>query len=165
MAIALGIDTGGTYTDAVLVEYESSRVLASAKALTTKRDLAVGIRQAMTKVLATYPTEVQLVSLSTTLATNAIVEGNGAPIAVLLLGYRERYDPHAQLATLLDTDRYVLVPGGHRSDGQSGSRWTWRQRARPSWSTRPRCPPMLSRAFLGRATRATNWPSSSWYES
>ena len=39
----LGIDTGGTYTDGVLLEYASRRVLASFKTLTTKRDFAIGI--------------------------------------------------------------------------------------------------------------------------
>jgi N-methylhydantoinase A/oxoprolinase/acetone carboxylase beta subunit len=96
MSLALGIDTGGTYTDAVLVEYESGRVLATAKALTTRRDLAIGIRQAVARILhpageaapgtAGLAAEIGLVSLSTTLATNAIVEGNGAPICALKIG-------------------------------------------------------------------------------
>ena len=43
MQLALGIDTGGTYTDAVLVNHETGAVLAGAKALTTRHDLSVGI--------------------------------------------------------------------------------------------------------------------------
>ena len=39
----LGIDTGGTYTDAVLADHATDEVLASAKSLTTPQDLAVGI--------------------------------------------------------------------------------------------------------------------------
>ncbi|WP_273486518.1 hydantoinase/oxoprolinase N-terminal domain-containing protein, partial [Lentibacter algarum] len=42
MAILLGVDTGGTYTDAVLLRDEEE-VLASAKSLTTRHDLAIGI--------------------------------------------------------------------------------------------------------------------------
>ncbi len=118
MAIALGIDTGGTYTDAALVEYDTTRVLASAKALTTKHDLAIGIRQAVDRVLTSHPAEVGLVSLSTTLATNAIVEGNGAPIAALLIGYRGRLDGHINLAQELGTARYALIPGGHDTEGE-----------------------------------------------
>ncbi|MBW8320591.1 MAG: hypothetical protein K0M47_14900, partial [Rhizobium sp.] len=38
----LGIDTGGTYTDAVLYS-ETQGILAKAKALTTRHDLAIGI--------------------------------------------------------------------------------------------------------------------------
>ncbi len=118
MAIALGIDTGGTYTDAALVEYDTTQVLASAKALTTKRDLAIGIRQAVERVLANHPAEVRLVSLSTTLATNAIVEGNGAPIAALLIGYRGRFDERVNLAQELGTSRYAFIPGGHDTEGE-----------------------------------------------
>ncbi|MFP4442688.1 MAG: hydantoinase/oxoprolinase N-terminal domain-containing protein, partial [Spirochaetia bacterium] len=40
----LGIDTGGTYTDSVLFSEESG-VVASAKAITTRRDLSIGIRE------------------------------------------------------------------------------------------------------------------------
>ena len=46
MALALGVDTGGTYTDAVLIRDERE-VVASAKALTTRHDLAVGIGAAV----------------------------------------------------------------------------------------------------------------------
>ncbi len=89
MTTYLGIDTGGTYTDAVLFDKEHG-VLASAKALTTKYDLAVGIRDAIEAVLPvsgkSHPA-ISLVSVSTTLATNALVEGHGTPICLLLLGY------------------------------------------------------------------------------
>jgi predicted NBD/HSP70 family sugar kinase len=46
----LGIDTGGTYTDAVLYS-ESEGVLASAKSLTTRHDLAIGVSGAVETVL------------------------------------------------------------------------------------------------------------------
>ena len=41
MALLLGVDTGGTYTDAVLIRDEVT-VVASAKSLTTRHDLALG---------------------------------------------------------------------------------------------------------------------------
>ena len=47
MPVVLGIDTGGTYTDAVLVDHGSGQVVAQAKALTTRADLSIGIREAM----------------------------------------------------------------------------------------------------------------------
>ncbi len=84
MTIALGIDTGGTYTDAALVEVATGRILCSAKALTTRRDLSIGIGEALDAALrerdAPDPSEVKLAALSTTLATNAIVEGQGSPV-------------------------------------------------------------------------------------
>ena len=106
MDIALGIDTGGTYTDAVLVDHGTGQVLASAKALTTRHDLAIGIREAIGGlrrqmrcargrvgwlVLCRWygrdscrarPADVVLVGLSTTLATNAMVEGHGGPVCL-----------------------------------------------------------------------------------
>lgn len=117
MSIVLGIDTGGTYTDAVLVEHETNRVVAQAKALTTKYDLSIGIRRAIERVLAAHPADVRLVSLSTTLATNAIVEGNGAPVCALLIGYEGRLGAQADLASELGTERYALIPGGHLDNG------------------------------------------------
>ena len=44
MKIGIGIDTGGTCTDAVVYDFAEKKVLASAKSLTTKQDLAVKIR-------------------------------------------------------------------------------------------------------------------------
>ena len=81
MRIALGIDTGGTYTDAVLMDHDTGKVLCSAKALTTRRDLSIGIGGAIDAAFeqpnAPSPDKVSLAALSTTLATNAIVEGRG----------------------------------------------------------------------------------------
>ena len=47
MKIGIGIDTGGTYTDAVIYQFETKQVLSAAKALTTKNDLSVGIVNAL----------------------------------------------------------------------------------------------------------------------
>ena len=122
MTIALGIDTGGTYTDAVLVDHNSGQVLAGAKALTTRRDLAVGIGQAVTAVFAengqaVSPAEVDLVALSTTLATNAIVEGQGSPVCLLLIGYdADLIKQHGFERDLVTRDVFY-VRGGHNGMG------------------------------------------------
>ena len=74
MGYSLGVDTGGTYTDAVVIDAEARAVLGSAKALTTRDDLAIGIGGAVDAALAAAgvgPQDIALVSLSTTLATNA----------------------------------------------------------------------------------------------
>ena len=117
MTISLGIDTGGTYTDAVLVEHATGSVLATAKALTTRHDLSIGITEAIAAVFAAEPSlrpeVVSLVSLSTTLATNAIAEGQGSPICLLLIGYdrglMEQYGFQSQLVT----EDVVYLRGGH----------------------------------------------------
>ncbi len=116
MSLLLGIDTGGTYTDAVLVT-EDLDLVASAKALTTKHDLAVGVRGAMEAVLAKASERVAMVSLSTTLATNALVEGHGSPIALILIGYPPDSLERAGLKQALGGCPVVFVGGGHRADG------------------------------------------------
>ncbi len=80
MAYLLGVDTGGTYTDAAIVDDVSDSVVGSAKALTMRSDLTLGIGEAIDAALSTagiLVDDIALVSLSTTLATNALVEGQG----------------------------------------------------------------------------------------
>jgi N-methylhydantoinase A/oxoprolinase/acetone carboxylase beta subunit len=83
--LGLGIDAGGTYTDVVLYDFATQRVIQKAKALTTKWDFTVGIGEALDSLDAARLGEVDLVSLSTTLATNAIVEGRGQKVGLLIM--------------------------------------------------------------------------------
>ena len=69
MRIGIGIDTGGTYTDAVVIDTDSLEVLAKAKALTTKENLARGIIAAMDGIPHEILALADHVALSTTLAT------------------------------------------------------------------------------------------------
>ncbi len=120
MTVALGIDTGGTYTDAVLVDHASNGVLAGAKALTTRHDLSVGIGQAVAAVFdgqTMSPAEVDLVALSTTLATNAIVEGQGSPVCLLLIGYDPALIRQYGFERDLVTQDVVYLGGGHDGMG------------------------------------------------
>lgn len=84
--IGIGIDTGGTYTDAVVVNTDTVEVLAKAKALTTKRDLSIGIGNALDALPADIICQAEKVSLSTTLATNACVEGKGGRAKLVIVG-------------------------------------------------------------------------------
>ncbi len=81
----LGIDAGGTYTDVVLYDFKAGKVLAKAKALTTKWNFTVGIEQALSALDRNRLEKTQLVSVSTTLATNSIVEGYGQKVGLLLM--------------------------------------------------------------------------------
>ncbi|MBX6322074.1 MAG: hydantoinase/oxoprolinase family protein, partial [Rhodospirillaceae bacterium] len=120
MTLFLGLDTGGTYTDAVLLDPAAGRVVAAGKALTTRHDLAIGLREAMEAVLAeaAAPAEaIGLVSLSTTLATNALVEGQGSPICLLLIGYDDSALDRAGLGRVMGPDPVVHVRGGHTPAG------------------------------------------------
>jgi N-methylhydantoinase A/oxoprolinase/acetone carboxylase beta subunit len=119
MALLLGVDTGGTYTDAVLIRDETD-VIASAKSLTTRHDLAIGVGGAVRAVLASAGCDVAdigMASLSTTLATNALVEGQGGRVALIYIGFKESdLDAHG-LSDALKGDPYIVLSGGHNHAG------------------------------------------------
>ncbi len=121
MKAVLGVDTGGTYTDAALVDHETGGVLAGAKALTTRHDLSIGIRKAIEGVLdrdVVSADGVHLVALSTTLATNAIVEGQGRPVGLVLIGYDRDLIRQYEFERELATGRLAYVGGGHDVIGE-----------------------------------------------
>jgi N-methylhydantoinase A/oxoprolinase/acetone carboxylase beta subunit len=114
----LGIDTGGTFTDAVLLD-DHKQVIAAAKSLTTRFDLAVGIGGALDKLPQAALDRVALVSLSTTLTTNSVVEGKGSPVCVLLAGYDDAQIKASGMIELLGADAIVSLPGGHDAGGNA----------------------------------------------
>ncbi|WP_298910245.1 hydantoinase/oxoprolinase family protein [uncultured Aliiroseovarius sp.] len=119
MVLSLGVDTGGTYTDAVLIRDEKT-VIASAKSLTTRTDLAIGVGKAIQAVLekaAIAPAEIAMASLSTTLATNALVEGQGGRVALIYIGFREADLAKHGLNDALKGDPALVIPGGHNHAG------------------------------------------------
>lgn len=119
MALLLGVDTGGTYTDAVIMRDEHE-VIASAKALTTRHDLAIGVGEAVRAVLVQSGVaagDIGLASLSTTLATNALVEGQGGRVALIYIGFRERDLEAHGLAAALKGDPSIVLSGGHNHAG------------------------------------------------
>ena len=119
MPLLLGVDTGGTYTDAVLIRDEVE-VIASAKALTTRVDLAIGIGEAVRAVLAQAgmaPADVAMASLSTTLATNALVEGQGGRVGLVYIGFAARDLETHGLAEALRGDPVLVLQGGHSHAG------------------------------------------------
>lgn len=69
----LGLDVGGTFTDAVIID--GHRVVATAKRRTTKDNLMNGIGEALDAVLEGYDaSNIEQITLSTTVVTNTIVE-------------------------------------------------------------------------------------------
>ena len=86
MRYGIGIDTGGTYTDAVVYDFETKQVLDYAKALTTRDDLSIGIIAALDNLDPALVRKAEMISLSTTLATNACVENRGGRAKLLFIG-------------------------------------------------------------------------------
>ena len=118
----LGLDTGGTYTDAVILK-ATRDVVATAKSLTTRQDLSIGLGGAIRGVLAKLPapwgtSDITLVSVSTTLATNAVVERRRSPICMLLVGYEPAMLGRSGLGEALGDNPVVLLSGGHRATGE-----------------------------------------------
>jgi len=112
----LGIDTGGTYTDAVIVEMDGVKVLAKRKAQTTHHDLSIGLLEAVDAVFSSSdipPEEIGLVGISTTLATNSILEGHGGEVGLILIGWDPVEEVHFQEKSL------VHVRGGYDPKGKA----------------------------------------------
>lgn len=119
MTLLLGVDTGGTYTDAVLIRDET-HFIASAKSLTTRADLALGIGAVVRDVLAqaqVSPDDISLASLSTTLATNALVEGQGGRVGLIYIGFDARDLVTHGLQEALKGDPVIALRGGHDHSG------------------------------------------------
>jgi len=85
----IGIDAGGTYTDAVVISLKKRSVLASAKSPTTHHDLSIGIKNALLALPERFRGKARRIAISTTLATNAIVEEKGARTGLILIGYEK----------------------------------------------------------------------------
>lgn len=111
--LVLGIDTGGTYTDGVLLDYHTRRVLASHKSLTTKRDFSIGIEEVIEGIHLDDPSAIRMVSISTTLATNAIAEGKGKRVALLLIGYDPELISTFKMEGRFATPHFHFFGGGH----------------------------------------------------
>ena len=117
--IWIGLDTGGTYTDAVALD-GARRVIASAKELTTHWDLSLGLAAALRALLlqlGSRRAQISLVSVSTTLATNAVVEGRFSPICTILIGFNEQMVERSGLRRAGD-GVVVRVRGGHEATGE-----------------------------------------------
>ena len=120
MAYLLGVDTGGTYTDAVVLDEGADRVVASAKSLTTRPDLALGVGRAIDAAVTQAGVaagDIAMVSLSTTLATNALVEGQGGRVALIFIGFDAAELGRAGLTDAMKGDPVVMATGGHNHGG------------------------------------------------
>ncbi len=119
--LVLGIDTGGTYTDGVLLDYQTREVVATTKTLTTRHDLTECILTALDDLAENIPNgpdQIRLVTISTTLATNAIAEGKGRPVALFLLGYDRDLVRKFNLEGNFATSTFHYVEGGHTLNGE-----------------------------------------------
>jgi N-methylhydantoinase A/oxoprolinase/acetone carboxylase beta subunit len=114
MDLGLGIDTGGTFTDSVIVDLATERVLSKAKAPTTREDLKCGVERSLQGLDAALLPQVRLASLSTTLATNSIVEGKGSRVGILAA---VQNPATFSFPARMPADRIAVVAGAHDNRG------------------------------------------------
>lgn len=117
--LALGIDTGGTFTDGVIFDLDHKTVEAKTKVETTRHNLTLAINSCLDNLVEALTEkrgsrveigQIKMVSLSTTLATNAIVEGQGAEVGLIQIGFKPRQG--------LPTPYYASIPGGCNIKGR-----------------------------------------------
>ncbi|MDD6181732.1 MAG: hydantoinase/oxoprolinase family protein [Desulfovibrionaceae bacterium] len=126
----LGIDAGGTHTDAAVVE--RGRIVASAKVVTRHDDLPASIGAVLRALHGVDLSRVSRVTLGTTLAVNAVVQGKADAVGLLLSAGPGLAPERAALG-----DCVAVVPGGldHRGHevtpldvtGVPGIVRSWRQ--------------------------------------
>ncbi len=108
----IGIDTGGTYTDGALINLADQTVIATAKSPTTHFELSHGIALCLRDLFVeakVKPADIELVAVSTTLATNAVVESKGDRVGLIVAGYTRPLD--------LPVVSTLFVDGGHTLQG------------------------------------------------
>ncbi|MGM0770705.1 MAG: hydantoinase/oxoprolinase N-terminal domain-containing protein [Halobacteriota archaeon] len=111
MQYSMGIDAGGTYTDAVIIRDSDGEIIDSTKARTTYPDLLIGIQNALDGLDQDYLKEVKMVSVSTTLSTNTILEETGYPVALIMAGDYVIPETHS-------VENYIVIEGGHGPNGE-----------------------------------------------
>ncbi len=113
MKYHIGIDTGGTSTDAVLVDPAGDLVIATAKTPTTRYRLSDGISTVLSKLLSSSDAsaaDIGALAISTTLATNSVIENKGARVALLVIGYVKHFK--------LPITAIIYLKGGHSITGK-----------------------------------------------
>ena len=119
LKIGIGVDTGGTCTDAVAVDLNTQTLLAKGKTFTTREDLSIGIGKALDMLPQKLIEQAVIVSLSTTLATNACIEGKGCRAKLVGFGLHDEYAKrmHAPENYNLTDDRVLWVDTYGSADG------------------------------------------------
>jgi N-methylhydantoinase A len=92
MKVRIGIDVGGTFTDAAVINNDTYELIGSIKVPTThsaSEGVAAGIVDVLNKIMTEYsikPQDVHFIAHGTTQATNALLEGDVAKVGILTLG-------------------------------------------------------------------------------
>ena len=112
----LGVDTGGTFTDAVIVDLDDYSIVSKKKSPTTHHDLSIGLYNSVDAVLKASeidPSQIVTVGISTTLATNSVLEKKGGRVGLILIGWNPM-DP-----VYFGEDKQIFIKGGYDVRGRA----------------------------------------------
>ena len=112
----LGVDTGGTFTDAVIVDMDDFSIIAKKKSPTTHEDLSIGLYNVVDAVLSSTdidPSQIVSVGISTTLATNSVLENMGGRVGLILIGWDPTHPVH------FGEDKQIFIRGGYDVKGRA----------------------------------------------
>ena len=119
--LTIGIDVGGTNTDAVLYDDLSGSIKADVKIPTAHEDYERSIEDAVKSLLdnsGTGGSEITSMNISTTLSTNALLERRGAPVNLILIGFRSYPHIVKEIESVIKPDELLHVSGGHTGWGK-----------------------------------------------
>ena len=105
---------------AIIVDVDRWSPSAGIAGMTGPDDLSIGLGEAIATILQSYDgpaSDIGMVSLSTTLATNAVGAGVGGRVGLVMIGFDEAALERADLARALGQDPVAFINGGHRPDG------------------------------------------------
>lgn len=166
--IRVGIDVGGTFTDAVAVDSVTLDLVAQVKVPTTHHHedgVAHGIVEALDRLLKDVgrtPADVAFLAHGTTQATNALLEGDVAPVGLIGIGSGPGALPTRRLAGLASSNS----PRANRfrcTTPTSPTPTTPRPSARPSTRSSPQGPMCWSPPSRSASTtRTANAPCGTW---
>ena len=121
MTYIIGLDAGGTYTDTAIIDSTSKKILASGKSLTTNPNLILGLSNSLSLALKQFPNnklkDIKLVVLSSTLATNSVVNSQGNSVGLIIIGFDKGFTNQINLNNHLSKFELFHVNGGHYADG------------------------------------------------
>ena len=121
MSLIIGFDAGGTFTDSVVFNTETKKIISSGKALTTNFDLSQGIKKSLNVTLKDLPIRdkknIKQIIVSSTLATNSLINSNGCRVGLILIGFDKSIFENQPLVDACNNGNICLIKGGHDAEG------------------------------------------------